>query len=175
MSCFKCIEYPNELYEFLSRIAESGRCCIGIVPRTGVCGRMYHCKFLIFSFYSNLTLQLQFLLKCLEEGWDLIFGIYFLLMKLSKRQRRAWLLFQQASQQLYIFRPYIACIFSDVMSYLHLFCRIQALNGRFYGGRTITAETYDGVTKYEVEETEEELKKRLDDWERFISGEDGGE
>lgn len=52
---------------------------------------------------------------------------------------------------------------------------MQALNGRFYAGRTISAETYDGVTKYEVQETEEELQKRLDDWERFISGEDDGE
>lgn len=49
---------------------------------------------------------------------------------------------------------------------------IQALNGRFYGGRTISAETYDGVTKYEVQETEEELQKRLDDWEKFIGGSD---
>jgi len=49
---------------------------------------------------------------------------------------------------------------------------IQALNGRFYGGRTISAETYDGVTKFDIQETEEELQKRLDDWEKFIGGDD---
>ena len=48
----------------------------------------------------------------------------------------------------------------------------KALNGRFYGGRTISAETYDGVTKFEIQETEEELQKRLDDWEKFIGGDD---
>lgn len=46
------------------------------------------------------------------------------------------------------------------------------MNGRFYGGRTISAETYDGVTKFDIQETEEELQKRLDDWEKFIAGDD---
>lgn len=46
---------------------------------------------------------------------------------------------------------------------------IEAMNGRFYAGRTISAETYDGVTNYQVEETEEEFEKRLSEWERFIA------
>lgn len=49
---------------------------------------------------------------------------------------------------------------------------IQALNKRFYGGRTISASTYDGVTNYQVQETEEEEQKRRDDWERFIGCDD---
>ncbi|XP_066930853.1 17S U2 SnRNP complex component HTATSF1-like [Clytia hemisphaerica] len=49
---------------------------------------------------------------------------------------------------------------------------IQTLNGRFYGGRTISAATYDGVTSYKIEETKEELEKRLDEWEKFIGGDD---
>ena len=59
------------------------------------------------------------------------------------------------------------CLFSLTQSILQ-----KALNGRFYGGRTISAETYDGVTKFDVQETEEELQKRLDDWEKFIGGDD---
>lgn len=49
---------------------------------------------------------------------------------------------------------------------------IEALNGRFYGGRTITAETYDGTTNYQIQETEEELEKRLNAWEKFIEVDD---
>jgi len=49
---------------------------------------------------------------------------------------------------------------------------IEALNGRYYAGKTVSAETYDGVTKYDVEETAEEEKKRLDDWENFLGVDD---
>lgn len=50
---------------------------------------------------------------------------------------------------------------------------VAALNGRYYAGRTVSAETYDGVTKYDVKETDEEMQKRLDDWESFLGeGED---
>ena len=52
---------------------------------------------------------------------------------------------------------------------------MQALNGRFYAGRVIAAETYDGVTKYDVQETEEEMEKRLQEWEKFIGGDDDEE
>ena len=48
---------------------------------------------------------------------------------------------------------------------------IAALNGRYYAGKTVSAETYDGVTKYEVKETDAEMQKRIDDWESFL-GED---
>jgi len=51
---------------------------------------------------------------------------------------------------------------------------IEGLNGRYYGGQVISAETYDGVTRYEVQETEEELEKRLKEWEKFI-GDDNEE
>ena len=56
-----------------------------------------------------------------------------------------------------------------------LFFILQSLNGRFYAGRVITAETYDGVTKYDVQETEEEMEKRLQEWEKFIGGDDDEE
>ena len=55
------------------------------------------------------------------------------------------------------------------------FFNLQSLNGRFYAGRVITAETYDGVTKYDVQETEEEMEKRIQEWGRFISGDDDEE
>lgn len=35
-------------------------------------------------------------------------------------------------------------------------------------GRVITCETWDGVTKYEVEETEEEEAKRIAEWHNFL-------
>lgn len=49
---------------------------------------------------------------------------------------------------------------------------IQALNGRYYGGQVINASTYDGVTNYQVQETEEEMERRLKEWENFISIDD---
>lgn len=45
---------------------------------------------------------------------------------------------------------------------------IQALHTRWFAGRRILAETWDGKTKYLVEETEEEKKKRIAQWEKFL-------
>ena len=48
-------------------------------------------------------------------------------------------------------------------------CR-DALNGRWFACRQLRAETWDGKTKYFVEETEEEYKARLKKWEDFLEG-----
>ncbi len=43
------------------------------------------------------------------------------------------------------------------------------MNGRWYAGSKISAELYDGKTNYQVVETEEDLKKRLTEWEEFLA------
>lgn len=44
---------------------------------------------------------------------------------------------------------------------------IEVLNGRYFGGRRVEAEWFDGVTNYKVKESEDEEKKRIEqfgDW-----------
>lgn len=43
-----------------------------------------------------------------------------------------------------------------------------ALNGRWFGGRQLMVETWDGVTDYQVEETSREREERLKGWETFL-------
>lgn len=45
------------------------------------------------------------------------------------------------------------------------------MNGRWFGGRRISAERWDGVTSYKVEETEQQREERLGEWERYLAGE----
>merc|ERR1712048_1382085 len=49
---------------------------------------------------------------------------------------------------------------------------IEGLNGRYYAGKVISAETFDGTSNYQVQETEEEMEKRLSEWERFIEADE---
>ncbi|KAJ8314461.1 hypothetical protein KUTeg_006611 [Tegillarca granosa] len=46
---------------------------------------------------------------------------------------------------------------------------IAALNGRWFSKRQVSAETWDGKTKYEIEESEAERDKRLQKWENFLA------
>nr|XP_031527498.1 HIV Tat-specific factor 1 isoform X2 [Vicugna pacos] len=46
---------------------------------------------------------------------------------------------------------------------------IQTLDGRWFGGRQITAEAWDGTTDYQVEETTREREERLKGWEAFLN------
>ncbi|KAK7866416.1 hypothetical protein R5R35_008943 [Gryllus longicercus] len=48
---------------------------------------------------------------------------------------------------------------------------IKLLNGRWFGQRKISAETWDGKTKYKIVETEEEKQKRLQGWNKFLEDE----
>ncbi|XP_015687955.1 HIV Tat-specific factor 1 [Protobothrops mucrosquamatus] len=48
----------------------------------------------------------------------------------------------------------------------------QALNGRWFGGRQLSVETWDGVTDYQVEETSREREERLKGWQEFIGDPD---
>uniref|UniRef100_A0A8R1IRI9 RRM domain-containing protein n=1 Tax=Caenorhabditis japonica TaxID=281687 RepID=A0A8R1IRI9_CAEJA len=47
---------------------------------------------------------------------------------------------------------------------------VKYLNGRVVDGRRLTAELWDGKTKYKVEETEEEAERRHAEFEKYISG-----
>ena len=49
----------------------------------------------------------------------------------------------------------------------------EALNGRWFAQRQLVAETWDGKTKYEVEETEEDRAARLKKWGEYLEA--GGE
>ncbi|XP_069895756.1 17S U2 SnRNP complex component HTATSF1 [Dipodomys merriami] len=46
---------------------------------------------------------------------------------------------------------------------------IQTLDGRWFGGRQITAQAWDGTTDYQVEETSREREERLKGWEEFLN------
>lgn len=48
-------------------------------------------------------------------------------------------------------------------------CCIQTLDGRWFGGRQITAQAWDGTTDYQVEETSREREERLRGWEAFLN------
>ncbi|CAO2613317.1 HIV Tat-specific factor 1 homolog, partial [Lemmus lemmus] len=46
---------------------------------------------------------------------------------------------------------------------------IQTLDGRWFGGRQISAQAWDGTTDYQVEETSREREERLRGWEAFLN------
>lgn len=50
---------------------------------------------------------------------------------------------------------------------------IQLINGRWFGKRQITAETWDGRTKYRIAEADAELNQRLNKWDKFLEGGEG--
>ncbi|KAK0180105.1 hypothetical protein PV327_005780 [Microctonus hyperodae] len=49
---------------------------------------------------------------------------------------------------------------------------IKLLDGRWFGQRKITAELWDGKTRYKIVETEEEIEKRIDMWDKYLERED---
>ena len=55
---------------------------------------------------------------------------------------------------------------------LHCCFTVQEMNGRWFAGRRLVAQKWDGVTKYDVEETEEEKEKRLKQWEQYLERKD---
>lgn len=50
---------------------------------------------------------------------------------------------------------------------------VQLINGRWFGKRQITAEIWDGWTKYKIAETDAEINTRLDKWDKFLEGKEG--
>ncbi|KAG0443590.1 hypothetical protein HPB47_014740 [Ixodes persulcatus] len=52
---------------------------------------------------------------------------------------------------------------------------IELMNGRWFAQRQLSAETWDGKTRYKIIETEEELEERLKKWDEYLDGEDEGD
>ncbi|XP_034168220.2 HIV Tat-specific factor 1 [Pangasianodon hypophthalmus] len=48
---------------------------------------------------------------------------------------------------------------------------VTALNGRWFGGRQLSAQLWDGVTDYQVDETVREREERLKGWSAFLGDE----
>ncbi|XP_037945340.1 HIV Tat-specific factor 1-like, partial [Teleopsis dalmanni] len=45
---------------------------------------------------------------------------------------------------------------------------IQMMNGRFFGKRQLSADYWDGKTKYKINESETEVQQRLSNWDEFL-------
>eukprot|EP01132_Coremiostelium_polycephalum_P000827 gene827-1034_t len=52
---------------------------------------------------------------------------------------------------------------------------VALMNGRFFSGRQLEADFYDGFTDYHVEETDEEKEERLKVWEKWLEEKGDGE
>lgn len=48
---------------------------------------------------------------------------------------------------------------------------VQMMDKRYFGKRQLTAELYDGKTNYKINETKEEMEKRLSKWDQFLEDE----
>ena len=49
---------------------------------------------------------------------------------------------------------------------------VLRMNGRWYGGQQLEVNPWDGVTNYQVEETDQEREVRISAWEKFLDEED---
>ncbi|CAN9501403.1 unnamed protein product [Ophioblennius macclurei] len=47
---------------------------------------------------------------------------------------------------------------------------VESFNGRWFGGRQLSAQLWDGTTDYQVEETTREREERLKGWSSFLEG-----
>lgn len=52
---------------------------------------------------------------------------------------------------------------------------MQSLHGRWFGGQQLEVGYWDGVTNYQVEETDQEREQRLSKWENFLNEGNSGE
>ncbi|XP_051256534.1 HIV Tat-specific factor 1 [Dicentrarchus labrax] len=52
---------------------------------------------------------------------------------------------------------------------------IESFNGRWFGGRQLSAQLWDGTTDYQVEETTREREERLKGWSTFLDGGNPGQ
>lgn len=48
---------------------------------------------------------------------------------------------------------------------------VSLLNGRWFGKRKLTAEIWDGRTKFKIAETDSQISQRLDNWDKFLEDE----
>lgn len=49
---------------------------------------------------------------------------------------------------------------------------VKLINGRWFGKRQITAEIWDGRTKYRIAETDAEINERINNWDMFLEGQE---
>lgn len=52
---------------------------------------------------------------------------------------------------------------------------VELLSGRWFMKRQLSAEIWDGKTKFKIAETDFEISQRLNNWDKFLEGEDGNE
>ncbi|KAJ2942155.1 hypothetical protein O0L34_g11070 [Tuta absoluta] len=52
---------------------------------------------------------------------------------------------------------------------------VELINGRWFGKKQITAEIWDGRTKYRIGETDADISKRIDKWDKFLEGKEDDE
>lgn len=52
---------------------------------------------------------------------------------------------------------------------------VNLLNGRWFGKRQLTAEIWDGKTKYKIAETDAQISQRLDKWDKYLESEEAAE
>lgn len=52
---------------------------------------------------------------------------------------------------------------------------IEIMNGRHFDNRQLTAEFYDGITDYHVRESEEDMRKRDEEWSKWLENENDEE
>lgn len=48
---------------------------------------------------------------------------------------------------------------------------VELMDGRFFAGRQLSAQNWDGRTKYKIKETEEEEKRRIEEWNKYLEDE----
>lgn len=49
---------------------------------------------------------------------------------------------------------------------------VQMMDRRYFGKRMLSAEIWDGKTKFKLKETEDETKERLSKWDEFLEQDD---
>lgn len=45
---------------------------------------------------------------------------------------------------------------------------VEKMNGRWYAQRQLDVSLWDGLTNYQVEETDQEREQRIEKWEKFL-------
>lgn len=51
---------------------------------------------------------------------------------------------------------------------------VKLINNRWFGKRKLTAEIWDGKTKYKIAETDSEINQRIEKWDKFLEEDDPG-
>ncbi|EDO33511.1 predicted protein [Nematostella vectensis] len=52
---------------------------------------------------------------------------------------------------------------------------LERMNGRWFAGRRLAADRWDGVSNFNIQESDKDLKDRMANWEKFLYGEEDEE